>query len=73
MDVELCGKVILINLWVIWCGFCLFELFFIDCLVCEFDDCSDIVILIFNVDCNLGFIVFFLEKEGYVFEMLFVY
>lgn len=64
------GKTLLINLWATWCGPCNAELPHFQKLYDQMKDRSDIQILTFNVDEDLGLVEPFLKEKGYSFPVL---
>ena len=67
---DLAGKVLLINVWATWCGFCRDELPHLQKLYEQSKQRSDIQILTFDVDEELGLVAPFLAKRGYTFPVL---
>jgi thiol-disulfide isomerase/thioredoxin len=67
---ELAGKALLINVWATWCGPCLQELPHLQKLYDKLKDRSDIQILTFNVDEDLGLVAPYLKEKGYTFPAL---
>jgi len=67
---ELGGKTLLINLWATWCGPCQLELPHLQKFYDKVKDRSDIQVLTFNIDENLGLVAPFLKKKGYTFPVL---
>jgi len=64
------GKSILINLWATWCGPCNAELPHLQKLYEKVKDRTDIQILTFNIDEDLGLVEPFMKEKGYTFPVL---
>ncbi len=64
------GKVVLINLWATWCGPCNAELPELEKLYLKIKDRSDIQILTFNIDEDVGLVAPYLKEKGYTFPVL---
>jgi thiol-disulfide isomerase/thioredoxin len=67
---DLAGKVLLINVWATWCGVCRAELPHLQKLYEQSKQRSDIQILTFDVDEDLGLVAPFLAEKGYTFPVL---
>ncbi|MGB8261901.1 MAG: TlpA disulfide reductase family protein [Terracidiphilus sp.] len=67
---ELGGKTLLINLWATWCGPCKLELPHLEKLYEKTRDRTDIQILTFDLDEDLGVVAPFLKEKGYTFPVL---
>jgi thiol-disulfide isomerase/thioredoxin len=67
---SLNGKVVLINLWATWCGPCNAELPQLQKLYDQAKGRSDVQILTFNIDEDLGLVEPFLKEKGYTFPVL---
>jgi thiol-disulfide isomerase/thioredoxin len=67
---SLNGKVVLINLWATWCGPCNAELPQLQKLYDQANGRSDVQILTFNIDEDLGLVEPFLKEKGYTFPVL---
>jgi thiol-disulfide isomerase/thioredoxin len=67
---SLNGKVVLINLWATWCGECIAELPQLQKLYEKARGRSDIQILTFNIDEDLGFVEPFMKEKGYTFPVV---
>lgn len=64
------GKSVLINLWATWCGPCNAELPHLQKLYETVKDRTDLQILTFNVDEDLGLVAPFMKEKGYTFPVL---
>lgn len=64
------GKVGLINLWATWCGPCNAELPLLQKLYEQAKGRSDVQILTFNIDEDLGLVEPFMKEKGYTFPVL---
>lgn len=64
------GKSILINLWATWCGPCNAELPHLQKLYENVKDRTDIQILTFNIDEDLGLVEPFMKQKGFTFPVL---
>jgi thiol-disulfide isomerase/thioredoxin len=64
------GKVVLINLWATWCGPCNAELPELEKLYEQVKGRSDIQILTFNIDEDVGLVAPFTKEKGYTFPVL---
>ena len=67
---ELKGKTVLINLWATWCGPCNQELPQLQKLYEKVKDSSDIQILTFNIDEDVGLVAPYMKEKGYTFPVL---
>lgn len=67
---SLNGKVVLINLWATWCGECIAELPQLQQLYEKAKGRSDIQILTFNIDEDLGQVGPFMKEKGYTFPVI---
>jgi thiol-disulfide isomerase/thioredoxin len=67
---ELKGKVVLINLWATWCGPCNAELPELEKLYEKTKGRSDIQILTFDIDEDVGLVAPYLKEKGYTFPVL---
>ncbi len=67
---ELAGKTLLINLWATWCGPCNEELPRLEKFYQKVKDRSDIQILTFDIDEDLGLVAPYLKDKGYTFPVL---
>jgi thiol-disulfide isomerase/thioredoxin len=67
---SLHGKVVLINLWATWCGECIAELPQLQQLYEKAKGRSDIQILTFNIDEDLGQVGPFMKEKGYTFPVI---
>jgi thiol-disulfide isomerase/thioredoxin len=67
---SLNGKVVLINLWATWCGECIAELPQLQKLYEQTKGRSDLQILTFNIDEDLGFVEPFMKEKGYTFPVV---
>ncbi len=64
------GKSLLINVWATWCGPCQAELPKLEKLYEKVKDRSDLQILTFNIDTELGLVAPFVKEKGYTFPVL---
>ena len=64
------GKSLLINLWATWCGPCNEELPHLEELYKKVKDRSDVQILSFNMDSDLGLVEPFMKEKGFTFPVL---
>lgn len=64
---------LLINLWATWCGPCMDELPHLQKLYERTRDRTDIQVLTFNVDSDLGLVAPFMKEKGYTFPVLTAY
>jgi thiol-disulfide isomerase/thioredoxin len=67
---SLNGKVVLINLWATWCGPCNAELPQLQKLYEQAKGRSDLQILTFNIDEDLGLVEPFMKEKGYTFPVV---
>lgn len=67
---ELGGKTLLINLWATWCGPCNAELPQLQKFYEEVKGRSDVQVLTFNIDEDLGLVAPYLRDKGYTFPVL---
>lgn len=67
---NLKGKVVLINLWATWCGPCNAELPELEKLYEKVKGRSDVQILTFNIDEDLGLVAPYMKEKGYTFPVL---
>ncbi len=67
---ELNGKVLLINVWATWCGPCNAELPMFQKLYEQLKGRSDIQLLSFDIDDDIGLVLPFLREKGYTFPVL---
>jgi len=67
---SLKGKSVLINLWATWCGPCNSELPHLQKLYETVKDRTDLQILTFNIDEDLGLVEPFLKEKGYTFTVI---
>ncbi len=67
---ELAGKAVLINVWATWCSPCRAELPLFQKLYEKTKDRSDVQVISFNVDDDLGLVDPFLKEQGYTFPAL---
>jgi thiol-disulfide isomerase/thioredoxin len=67
---QLAGKTLLINLWATWCGPCQSELPHLEKFYEKNKDRSDIQILTFDLDEDLGVVAPYLREKGYTFPVL---
>jgi thiol-disulfide isomerase/thioredoxin len=67
---ELGGKTLLINLWATWCGPCNAELPRLQKFYEKVKGRSDIQVLTFNIDEDLGLVAPYLKDKGYTFPVL---
>lgn len=67
---ELEGKALLINVWATWCGPCNEELPSVQRLYDELRGRSDVQLLTFDFDEDLGLVAPFLKEKGYTFPVL---
>jgi thiol-disulfide isomerase/thioredoxin len=64
------GKVVLINLWATWCGPCNAELPHLEKLYEQMKGRSDVQVLTFNIDEDVGLVEPFMKEKGYTFPVL---
>jgi thiol-disulfide isomerase/thioredoxin len=67
---ELNGKVLLINVWATWCGPCKAELSELQKLYEQVKGRSDIQLLAFDTDDDIGLVAPFLKDKGYTFPVV---
>jgi thiol-disulfide isomerase/thioredoxin len=67
---DLKGKVLLINVWATWCGPCNAELPKLERLYEKLKDRSDVQLLTFDIDEDLGLVAPYLKDKGYTFPVL---
>jgi thiol-disulfide isomerase/thioredoxin len=67
---SLNGKVVLINLWATWCGPCNAELPQLQKLYEQAKNRSDLQILTFNIDEDLGLVEPYMKEKGYTFPVV---
>ncbi len=67
---KLEGKSILINVWATWCGPCQAELPHLQKFYEKVKNRTDIQVLTFNIDANLGLVGPYLREKGYTFPVL---
>jgi len=67
---ELGGKTLLINLWATWCGPCQAELPSLEKFYERNKDRSDIQVLTFDLDEDLGVVAPFVKEKGFTFPVL---
>ena len=67
---ELGGKTLLISLWATWCGPCLAELPHLERFYEKVKDRTDIQVLTFDIDEDLGLVAPFMKEKGYTFPVL---
>ena len=67
---ELTGKTVLISVWATWCGPCEAELPHLEKFYEKFKDRSDIQVLTFDIDEDLGLVAPYLKEKGYTFPVL---
>jgi len=67
---ELRGKTLLINLWATWCGPCQAEMPYLQKFYEKFKDRSDLQLLTFNIDEELGLVAPYVKAKGYTFPVL---
>ncbi|MBY0376110.1 MAG: TlpA family protein disulfide reductase [Bryobacteraceae bacterium] len=70
---QLEGKSVLINLWATWCGPCRAEMPHFQKLYEKLKDKSDVQVLSFNVDDELGLVEPYVKEHGYTFPVLAAY
>jgi len=64
------GKTVLINVWGTWCGPCIAELPQFQKLYEQMKGRSDVAVLSFNVDDEVGKVEPFIQQKGYTFPVL---
>jgi thiol-disulfide isomerase/thioredoxin len=67
---ELGGKTVLISVWATWCGPCEAELPHLEKFYEKMKDRSDIQVLTFDIDEDLGLVAPYLKERGYTFPVL---
>lgn len=67
---SLHGKTVLINIWATWCGPCRMEHPALQALYEKLKDRSDVQILTFNIDEEIGDIAPYMNKNKYTFPVL---
>jgi thiol-disulfide isomerase/thioredoxin len=67
---ELAGKTILINVWATWCGPCKAELPNLEKFYEKVKGRSDIQVLTFDMDEDLGLVAPYMKEKGYTFPVL---
>lgn len=67
---DLNGKTVLINLWATWCGPCNAELPQLQKLYDQAKNRTDLQILTFDIDEDVGLVAPYLKKKGYTFPVL---
>jgi len=67
---ELAGKKLLINVWATWCGPCQAEMPHLQKFYESIKDRSDLQLLTFNVDEELGLVGPYIKERGYTFQVL---
>ena len=67
---DLAGKSLLVNVWATYCGNCLAELPHLQEIYDKVKDRTDIQILTFNADENVGLVAPFMKEKGYTFPVL---
>jgi thiol-disulfide isomerase/thioredoxin len=67
---DLGGKAVLINVWATWCGPCNAELPYFQKLYEELKGRSDIQLLTFDIDDDLGMVAPYLKEKGYTFPVV---
>lgn len=67
---ELGGKTLLINLWATWCGPCRGELPRLEKFYEKVKERSDIQVLTFDLDEELGMVAPFVKEKGFTFPVL---
>ena len=70
---DLAGKSVFINLWATWCGPCVAELPKLQKMYERVKDRTDLEIITFNVDEDLGLVQPFMKERGYNFPVLVAY
>lgn len=68
---SLKGKIVAINFWGIWCGWCVKEMPEFQNLYEHYKDDPDVAILTINNDRNPESVPLWMEKKGYTFPVLF--
>ena len=67
---ELRGKTLLINLWATWCSPCQAEMPYLQKFNEKFKDGSDLQLLTFNIDEELGLVAPYVREKGYTFPVV---
>jgi len=67
---ELGGKTLLINVWATWCGPCQAEMPRLEKLYQKIKDRSDLQLLTFNIDEDLGLVAPYVKEKGYTFPVV---
>lgn len=67
---SLAGKTVLVNIWATWCGPCRAEHPEFQKLYDKLKDRSDVVVLSFNVDDQVGMVEGYLKEQKYTFPSL---
>lgn len=67
---ELRGKTLLINLWATWCSPCQAEMPYLQKFYEKFKDRSDLQLLTFNIDEDLGLVAPYVKEKGYTFPVV---
>jgi thiol-disulfide isomerase/thioredoxin len=67
---DLQGKAVLINVWATWCGPCQAELPHLEKFYEKVKNRSDLQVLTFDIDENLGLVAPYLKEKGYTFPVL---
>jgi thiol-disulfide isomerase/thioredoxin len=67
---DLGGKSLLINLWATWCGPCQAELPHLEKFYEKVKNRSDVQVLTFDLDEDLGLVEPFMKEKGYTFPVL---
>jgi len=67
---DLAGRVVLINVWATWCGPCQAELPHLEKLYEKLKGRTDLQILTFTIDEDLGAVAPFMKDKGFTFPVL---
>ena len=67
---ELAGRKLLINVWATWCGPCQAEMPHLQKFYESIRDRSDLQLLTFNIDEELGLVGPYMKEKGYTFPVL---
>jgi thiol-disulfide isomerase/thioredoxin len=67
---DLAGRAVLINVWATWCGPCQAELPQLEEFYEKVKNRSDVQVLTFNIDEDLGLVAPYLKEKGYTFPVL---
>jgi thiol-disulfide isomerase/thioredoxin len=67
---DLNGKTVLINVWATWCGPCQTEMPHVQKFYEKIKDRSDLQLLTFNIDEDLGMVAPYVKAKGYTFPVL---